>query len=92
MAFIMGSATVPASNTVPVFTVPPSFCQVTFYNLGAQAVYLGTSSAGTTANGFTCHSIPTTFQTFTGSKGAQFWGTTGNGTAASVQFLIVTDF
>ena len=92
MTFIMGNATVPASNTVPVFTVPPSYCAVTFYNLNAQAVFLGTSSVGTTANGFQCHSIPTAFQTFIGSKGATFWGTTGNATASSVQFIITTDF
>lgn len=92
MAFVMGNATVPASSTVPVFTIPPSYCSVTFYNLSAAAVYLGTSSAGTTVNGFQCHSIPTTFQTFAGGRGAQFWGTTGSATAASIQFILVTDF
>lgn len=93
MPMIMGNATVPASSTVPVFTVPPSYCSVTFYNINtAAAVYLGTNSAGTTTNGFQCHSIPTSFQTFIGSKGGTFWGTTGSATASSVQFIIVTDF
>ena len=93
MAFVMGNATVPASSTVPLFTVPPSSAAVTFYNLNTAAtVYLGLSSAGTSVNGFQCHSIPTSFQTFVGGKGATFWGTTGSSTAASVQFIVVTDF
>lgn len=88
----MGNATVPASNTVALFTLPPSYCAATFYNLNAQAVFIGTSSAGTTVNGFQCHSIPTSINSYMGSKGATFWGTTGNATASSVQFIIVTDF
>ena len=88
----MGQATVPASSTVAVFTVPPSSCAVTFYNLSAATVYLGTSTAVTTSSGLQCHSIPTSFTTFVGGRGTVFYGTTGSSTAASVNYLIVTDF
>ena len=91
----MGSATVPSGTTgSPLFTVPPSYCNVTFYNLAAATVWVGTSTAVTSANGLQCHSIPTNFQTFMGSRGAMFYGTTGStaaSSAATVQYLISTD-
>jgi hypothetical protein len=93
MAFIMGNATVPASSTVAIFTVPPSYCAVTFYNTNAAATsaYIGTSTAVSSANGLICHSIPVSFQTFMGSKGATFYATSGGATATSVNFIIATD-
>ena len=95
MAVIMGGATVPSGTTgTALFTVPPSYCNVTFYNLSAAAVWVGTSTAVTSANGAQCNSIPTTFQTFAGSKGATFYGTCGStaaSSAATVQFLMSTD-
>lgn len=85
----MASWTVPASSTVPVFFVPP-MCNVTFYNIGVQQVYIGTSTAVTISNGLQCHSIPTCFYTYTGSRGTQLYATTGNATAGSIQYVIVT--
>jgi hypothetical protein len=92
VAIIMGQATVPASNTVPIFTVPPSYSAVTFYSLSAQATYIGTSTAVTTSNGMVCHSLPTSFNAFIGSKGVTFYATTGNATAATVNYIISTNF
>ena len=94
MPLIMGNATVPASSTVAIFTVPPSFCSVTFYNTNAAATnaYIGTSTAVSSVNGLVCHSIPVSFQTFMGSKGATFYATSGGATATSVNFIIATDF
>jgi hypothetical protein len=96
VAIIMGGATVPAGTTAALlFTVPPSFCNVTFYNLSAASVWVGTSTAVTSANGMLCHSLPTNFQTFVGSRGATFYGTTGStvaSSAATVQYLISSDF
>ena len=93
MALIMGNATVPASSTVPIFTIPPSFCTVTFYNINTAATnaYVGTSTAVSTANGLICHSIPVSFQTFMGSRGATFYATSGGATATSVNYIIATD-
>lgn len=99
MAIIMGSATVPASTTgTLLFMIPPSLCNVTFYNLGtlsSQACWLGTSTATTSANGLQCHSIPTSFFTYVGGKGTGIYGAAG-GTAStyatSVQYIISTDF
>lgn len=93
MAFIMGNATVPASSTVRIFTVPASYCAVTFYNTNTAAtVYVGTSSAGTNTNGLVCHSIPVSFQNFIGSKGGDFWATTGGAVPSSVNYIITSNF
>ena len=92
----MGAATVPAGTTGTIlFPVPPSYCNVTFYNLATATVWVGTSTAVTSANGLQCHSLPVNFQAFMGSKGATLYGTTGSTAASSVatiQFLISTDF
>jgi hypothetical protein len=81
---------------VPLFTVPPSLCNVTFYNLNASStVYVGSSTAVTAANGLQCHSIPTSFFTYVGSKGVSLYGTQigGPATAAtSISYVISTDF
>ena len=96
MPIIMGGATVPAGTTATaLFTIPPSYCNVTFYNLAAATVWVGPSSTVTSSNGMQCHSIPTNFSTFMGSKGAVIYGTTGStaaSSAATVQYVIVTDF
>ena len=94
MAIIMGQATVPASSTVAIFTVPPSYCSVTFYNVNTAATnaYIGTSTAVSTTSGLVCHSIPVSFQNFLGSKGATFYATSGGAVATSVNYIIATDF
>ena len=96
MPIIMGNATVPAGTTGTfLFAVPPSYCNVTFYNIGTVATWLGTSAGVTSTNGMLCHSLPTNFQTFMGSKGGSIFGTTGStaaSSAATVQYVIVTDF
>ena len=94
MPFIMGNATVPASSTVAIFTVPPSFCSVTFYNVNPStaSAYIGTSTVLTSTNGLVCHSRPVSFQTYMGSKGATFYATTGGAVATSVNYIIATDF
>ena len=100
MALILGQATVPASTTgTLLFMVPPSLCNVTFWNIGTQTVYLGTGTAatlgGTTPVGVQCHSIPTSFSTYVGSRGVSIYGATA-GTASTfattLQYIISTDF
>lgn len=92
MSYIMGQATCPSTGTVPLFTVPAGLCNVTFWNVTAGNVYIGTSSAKTTVNnGLQCHSIPTNFFTYVGSAGATFFGVT-NGTAATVNYIICNNF
>src|SRR5208282_1520391 len=52
MPVILGQATVPASTTVPVFTVPPGLSNVTCYQVTQpQAVYLGTGPGVTATTG-----------------------------------------
>jgi hypothetical protein len=87
MAIIMGAATVPAGTTgTLVFTTSP-YCNVTFYNVSSNTVWIGTSTAVTSANGMQCHSIPTNFFTYVGSKAASFYATTGATNATSVATL-----
>lgn len=90
MAVEIGQWAVPASGTFPIFTVPPGPVSVTFWNIGTQAVFIGSSTSVSTASGLQCHSIPTQFNTYVGSKGQQLYATTGNATAASVQYIVAT--
>ena len=103
MALIAGAATVPASTTGTfLFQVPPGQCQVTFYNAGTPAIYIGpgtvtsntvTSLGGSNPAGFllpTTHMAVTTFPT---SKGNAVYGATA-GTAStyatSLNYMIST--
>lgn len=89
----MGQATCPTTSTVPLFTVPAGLCNVTFWNVSATNVYVGTSTLVTSANGLVCHSIPTNFFTYVGSRGATFYGANPSAsTAGSINFIISTDF
>ena len=87
----MGQVPVSNSATVPVFTVPSGLCNVTFWNVSAGTVYLGTSTAVTTTNGLQCHSIPTSFFNYVSSKSVTFYGANTSGTAATINYIIVTD-
>jgi hypothetical protein len=92
----MGQATVPSGTTGTfLFAVPSSSCAVTFYNLTAVPVWIGTSTAVTSASGMQCHTIPTSFTAFIGSRGQQMFGTTGstaNTSVATIQYIVSTDF
>lgn len=94
MAIITGSATVPSGTTgTLLFRTPASMCNVTFYNVTANTVWVGTSAGVTSANGMQCHSIPTSFFTYVGNAGTGFYGTTGSTVnTASVQYIIVSNF
>jgi hypothetical protein len=89
VAILMGSSSVGTIATV-VFPVPAGLCNVTFYNLSANNVWIGTSTAVTSSNGMQCHSIPTNFYTYVGSRGTQIYAIGTAGTSY-VQYLISTD-
>ena len=91
MAMVMGQVTVPTASTTSIFRVPSGLCNATFWNLSAGTVFVGTSSAVTTSNGMQCHSIPTNFFTYVSSGGATLWGANTSGSAAVVNYIIVTD-
>ena len=94
MAYVMGQVTVASGSTVPLFTVPPSLCNVTFWNSSTSAtniVSVGTSTAVTSANGLQCHSIPTSFNSYVSSRGATFYGANTSGTNGLINYVIVTD-
>lgn len=92
MTYIMGQATCPTTSTVPLFTVPAGLCNVTFWNISSPTVYVGTSTAVTATNGLQCHSIPTNFFTYVGSRGATFYGANTSATPGQINFIISTDF
>jgi hypothetical protein len=93
VAIIMGQATVPAGTTGTfLFAVPASSCAVTFYNLTTVPVWIGTSTAVTSSIGMQCHSLPTSFTAFIGSKGQQLFGTTGGTAVSTIQYIISSDF
>jgi hypothetical protein len=87
----MGNIVVANSSTVPMFTVPPGLCNVTFWNISAGTVFVGTSTAVTSANGMQCHSIPTSFSNYVSSRGATFYGANTSGVASTVNYILVTD-
>lgn len=90
----MGAITVATASTVPLFVIPAGLCNVTFYNSQTAAsniVYIGTSTAVTSANGLQCHSLPTNFFTYVSSKGQTLYGANTSGTSGIINYVIVTD-
>jgi hypothetical protein len=90
MAIEIGQWSVASSATVAIFPIPPGLVSVTFWNAGTQTVYIGTSTAVSTVNGLQCHSIPTNFNTFVGSRGAQLYATTGTAATGFIQYILST--
>lgn len=90
MTYVMGQANV-VNSVQPLFTVPAGLCNVTFWNVSNVNVYVGTSTAVTSSNGLQCHSIPTNFFTYVGSKGATFYGNNPTASTATVNFIICTN-
>jgi hypothetical protein len=91
----IGNSTVPSASTVPVFTVPPGFCNIVFWTISTPTVFIGTSPSvsGTaaTTTAITCHSVPTSFESYLTSKGVTFYGANTANTGASVQFVLSSD-
>ena len=80
-----------AATVQQMFRMPAGLCNTTFWNNSPSAtVYVGTSTLTTSANGLTCHSIPTSFFQYVSSGGTNFYGTVSSG-PATVSYIIVTD-
>lgn len=91
MSVILGAATVPSSSTVAVFTLPAGLCNFTIYQpTNPQAVYIGPSSAVSSANGMPVPVTPAAQETYVAGKGITYYATTGNATASSFSYLIST--
>lgn len=88
----MGQVVMSTAATVqPMFRMPAGLCNVTFWNNTAAAtIYVGSTTAVTSANGLVCHSIPTNFFQYVSSGGVQFYGTVSSG-PATISYIIVTD-
>ena len=79
------------TGTVATFAVPPGPCAVTMY-VATGAVYVGTSTALTTANGMSVPTFPVTFQGFPGSQGSQIYATVGTAaTTVTINYIVSTD-
>jgi hypothetical protein len=91
MTLIAGSATVPSNSTVAAFILPPGYSNGVIYQVSnPQAVYIGTNSRVSAANGMLVPLTPLNTETFTGSAGATIYATTGNATASSFSYIIST--
>ena len=91
MSVILGSATVPASSTVKVFTLPSGLANFTVYQPSQpQAVYLGTSSGVAATTGMPVPNTPLNQELYVASTGITYWATTGNATASSFSFVVCT--
>jgi hypothetical protein len=53
-------------------------------------VYTGLSTALTTSNGMSVPTTPVTFQCFSGSRGAQLYGTTGGASTVAIHYVVST--
>jgi hypothetical protein len=74
-----------------LFTVPSGLCNVTFWNVSTPTIFVGSSTTVTAVNGLQCHSIPTNFFTYVGSKGATFYGANTSATGGQVNYIISTN-
>ena len=91
MSVILGSATVPSSSTVAVFTLPAGLCNFTIYQpTNPQAVYVGPGTAVSSANGMPVPVTPLAQETYVAGRGVTWYATTGNATASSFSYLIST--
>lgn len=89
MPIITGIASVPANATVPVFALPPGYCNFTMYQpTSPQQVWVGQSAAMTTASGMPVPNTPLNQESFSGSRGQLVYATTGNATASSFYYII----
>jgi hypothetical protein len=81
---------VPVTGTVPAFTVPSGPCAVSMW-VASGAVYVGTSTALTTANGASVPTTPVPFQGFPGSQGARVFATVGTAaTTVALNYIVST--
>lgn len=72
--------------------LPAGQCNVTFWNPSATGTaYIGSGPTVSASNGLQCHSVPTSFNTYTGNKGIQIYAVS-NGTACSVQYILNSSF
>ena len=91
MSVILGSATVPASSTVAVFTLPAGLCNFTVYQTtNPQTVYIGPGTAVSSTNGMPVPVTPLAQETYVAGRGVTYYATTGNNTASSFQYMIST--
>jgi hypothetical protein len=93
MSYIFGQASVPANSTVgTLFIIPPGPCNVTFYNLSTNTVWVGTNAAQlSTVSGMVCHSIPTNIFGYMSSRGVTVYGLNTASSVVQVQYAIATD-
>jgi hypothetical protein len=90
VALTIGQWAIP-SGTIPVFTIPPGWCSVTFYSTAAS-LYLGTGASLSASNGYAVTTYPSSFQAYAGSKGAQIYGLNSAGSSTSpVNYIISTE-
>jgi hypothetical protein len=87
----MSQVTVANGSTARIFTVPPGLCNVTFWNVSTGTAFVGTSNSVSASNGMQCHSIPTNFFTYVSSRGTDLWASNTSGSAATINYVIVTD-
>ena len=91
MSIILGSATVPSSSTVAVFTLPAGLCNFTIYQpTNPQTVYVGSSTAVSSTNGLPVPVTPAGQETYVAGRGVTWYATTGNNTASSFSYMIST--
>ena len=92
MSIVVGNVAVPGSATIPVFLLPTGLANFTvFQQSGGVPVYVGSSTALTSANGMLIPVSPANVESYNSTAGGkQFYATTGSTLPSSFQFVIST--
>lgn len=91
MAIITGTATVPSSSTVAVMSLPPGYSALTlFQGAGFQQVWVGTSPNVAATTGMLVPTTPLITESYSGSKGATLYATTGSAVPSSFSYILST--
>lgn len=90
MSLVLGMATVPASSTVQVFTIPPGTVNTVMWQPtpATTTVYIGTSVNLSAANGIPLSPTPLNVDSYVTSRGTPVYATSGNATGTSFQYII----
>lgn len=90
MSVTLGQATVPASSTVQVFTIPPGTVNTVMWQPtpASTSVYVGTSVNVSAGNGLMLSQTPVNTDSYVSSKGTPVFATTGNATGTSFMYII----
>jgi hypothetical protein len=97
----MGQFNVAGTAPTVTINIPPGVYNITMYNVAGGSVWLAVGTSSTTAPpnftaangpniGLQCHSIPTSWNGYQGSRGGVLWGLNTAATTIPVNYILST--